>query len=85
MISLRQLLENEQFLVLDGAMGTMLMDAGLTQGDPPEEWNVSQPEKVKSIHEAYIVAGSDIVLTNSFGGNKLPPEAPQLPGPRLRV
>ena len=65
---LRSLLESEKFLVLDGAMGTMLMDAGLTQGDPPEEWNVSLPDNVKKVHDAYIAAGSDVVLTNTFGG-----------------
>ena len=55
-------------IVLDGAMGTMLMDAGLESGDPPEEWNVLFPERVAAIHRAYIKAGSQIFLTNSFGG-----------------
>jgi len=55
-------------ILLDGAMGTMLMAAGLEAGDPPEEWNVRHPEKVQEIHRAYIHAGSQIFLTNSFGG-----------------
>lgn len=57
-------------ILLDGAMGTMLMEEGLSQGDPPEEWNVTHPEKVRKIHRAYIRAGSQIILTNSFGGNR---------------
>jgi len=55
-------------ILLDGAMGTMLMDAGLESGDPPEEWNVLFPERVQEIHRAYVKAGSQIFLTNSFGG-----------------
>ncbi len=63
-----ELLESGKPIILDGAMGTMLMEAGLTQGDPPEEWNVLYPERLEKIHSAYIQAGSQIILTNSFGG-----------------
>lgn len=56
-------------IVLDGAMGTMLMAAGLESGDPPEEWNRAYPERVRAVHRAYIEAGSRIFLTNSFGGS----------------
>ncbi len=65
---LQKLLETGQPILLDGAMGTMLMDAGLERGDPPEEWNVLHPERIRKIHRAYIQAGSRVVLTNSFGG-----------------
>ena len=68
MNKLQEALEKEGRLLLDGAMGTMLMDAGLEQGAPPEEWNVTHPEKVQAVHRAYIEAGSNIILTNSFGG-----------------
>ncbi len=68
MNKLEEALEKEGRLLLDGAMGTMLMDAGLEQGAPPEEWNVTQPDKVRAVHRAYIEAGSNIILTNSFGG-----------------
>jgi 5-methyltetrahydrofolate--homocysteine methyltransferase len=61
-------LEQEGRLLLDGAMGTMLMAAGLEQGAPPEEWNVKHPDRVRAVHKAYIEAGSNIILTNSFGG-----------------
>ena len=52
-------------------MGTMLFAAGLQFGDPPEVWNLSQPEVVRRIHRGYIDAGSRIVMTNTFGGNRL--------------
>ena len=68
MNKLEQLLAQKGTLILDGAMGTMLFAVGLTSGDPPEEWNVTQPDKLEAIHQAYIDAGSDIILTNSFGG-----------------
>lgn len=67
---LHKILEAEGVLLLDGAMGTMLMDAGLEQGAPPEEWNVSHPDKVRAVHRGYIEAGSNIILTNSFGGTR---------------
>ena len=65
---LKKLLETGQPILLDGAMGTMLMDAGLEQGDPPEEWNVKHPDRIRAVHRSYIQAGSRVVLTNSFGG-----------------
>jgi len=52
-------------------MGTMLFAAGLQFGDPPEVWNLSQPEIVRRIHRGYLEAGSRIVMTNTFGGNRL--------------
>ena len=62
---------NERVLVGDGAMGTMLQAAGLTAGSCGEIWNVDEPEKIKEIHRAYLKAGSDIILTNTFGGSRL--------------
>lgn len=67
---LQELLAENEYLLADGAMGTMLMDAGLEQGDPPEEWNVLYPERVQAVHRGYVDAGSQIILTNSFGGNR---------------
>ena len=67
---LEKLLQTGQPILLDGAMGTMLMDAGLEQGDPPEEWNVTHPDRIRGIHRAYIQAGSRVILTNSFGGTR---------------
>ncbi|MGB7876614.1 MAG: betaine--homocysteine S-methyltransferase [Anaerolineales bacterium] len=67
---LKKLLDTGQPILLDGAMGTMLMDAGLVQGDPPEEWNVTHPDRIRAIHRGYIQAGSRVILTNSFGGTR---------------
>lgn len=58
-------------ILADGAMGTMLFAAGLQFGDPPEVWNLSQPDVVRRIHRGYLEAGSRIVMTNTFGGNRL--------------
>ncbi len=58
-------------LVFDGAMGTMLFQAGLASGACPELWNVERPDALKRVHQAYVDAGSDMVETNSFGGTRL--------------
>jgi methionine synthase I (cobalamin-dependent) len=63
------MLEAQQTLVLDGAMGTELFAKGLTTGDAPERLNLTSPELVSAVHHSYLAAGSDIVLTNTFGGN----------------
>ena len=55
----------------DGAMGTMLFSSGLQFGDPPEVWNLTQPDVIRRIHRGYLDAGSRILLTNTFGGNRL--------------
>lgn len=65
-----ELLNNSKITILDGAMGTMLMARGLKAGEAPESMNLNHPEIVKDIHRAYILAGSQIILTNSFGGNR---------------
>ncbi len=64
-------LTGESGLILaDGAMGTMLFDAGLQLGEAPERWNVDHPDRVRAVHQAYLEAGSRIILTNTFGGNR---------------
>lgn len=68
MTILDELLAERTTLLIDGAMGTELFERGLTAGDPPEAWNVDMPELVTDVHAGYIAAGSDIILTNSFGG-----------------
>lgn len=57
-------------ILADGAMGTMLQAAGLEKGRAPEELNVTHPEKVLAVHRGYLDAGSEMILTNSFGGNR---------------
>src|SRR5215470_4529076 len=58
-------------LLGDGAMGTQLMFAGLEQGNCGEEWNLTHPEKVLAIQRRYAEAGSDCILTNTFGGSRI--------------
>jgi len=58
-------------VLFDGAMGTELMARGLPLGGVPELWNVERPEDVKSVHEAYFAAGTDVVSTNSFGATPI--------------
>src|SRR5688572_2690193 len=60
-----------EVLVLDGAMGTMLFDAGLVNGACPELWNDTHAEVVSGIHRAYLDAGAQIIETNTFGGTRL--------------
>ncbi len=64
-----QLLATGRPLLADGAMGTSLFALGLTSGDSPERWNLTEPQRVQAVHDSYVAAGSDIILTNSFGGN----------------
>src|SRR5689334_2716854 len=66
---LEELLHDNKPITADGGMGTMLMSLGLTQGQPPELWNVEHPERIRQVHREYIAAGAQIILTNSFGGN----------------
>jgi len=66
----RELLDSDQPILADGAMGTMLFANGLEFGDPPEVWNISHPDIIRRVHRGYLDAGSLIVLTNTFGGNR---------------
>lgn len=61
---------SERILVLDGAMGTMLQERGLSPGGCPEEMNLNAPEVVGSVHRAYAEAGADILVANTFGGSR---------------
>ena len=67
---LQALLDARPWLLADGATGTNYFAAGLETGDAPELWNIDHPERVAALHEAFIAAGSDIILTNSFGGTR---------------
>ena len=61
----------KRLVLLDGGMGTELIAHGFPQGECPESWNVAKPDVVQSIHKSYFDAGSDAVLTNSFGGSQI--------------
>jgi 5-methyltetrahydrofolate--homocysteine methyltransferase len=69
--TLQELLASGQPVIADGAMGTMLFAHGLPRGGSPELWNVEEPERIRAIHRAYIEAGAQIILTNTFGGSRL--------------
>ena len=68
MSSLEQLLETTGWVLADGATGTNFFKRGLETGYPPELWNVERPDEVTALHASFIEAGSQLVLTNSFGG-----------------
>ena len=69
-MTIRELLRDE-LILLDGGMGTLLQQAGLAAGEPPERYNITHPDAVCAIHRAYFDAGSHIVSTNTFGANEL--------------
>jgi 5-methyltetrahydrofolate--homocysteine methyltransferase len=71
MTSWQELVDKGTTVVADGAMGTMLMQNGLEFGDPPEVWNLEHPEIIRRVQRGYLDAGSQILLTNTFGGNRL--------------
>ena len=58
-------------LYFDGGMGSLLIDRGLKGGELPETWNINRPDEIQEIHEAYILAGADIITANTFGANPL--------------
>ncbi|GHD10472.1 betaine--homocysteine S-methyltransferase [Tianweitania populi] len=64
------LLAEKGVLLADGATGTNLFNMGLESGEAPELWNETQPEKITDLHQGFVDAGADIILTNSFGGTR---------------
>lgn len=68
----------KNILILDGGMGTLLQGAGLSAGERPEEWNITHPDIIESVHRAYFDAGSNMVCTNTFGANTLKFSAEEL-------
>jgi len=67
---LTDLLAQKPVLLADGATGTNLFEMGLMSGDPPEIWNLEHPDRILALHQSFVDAGADIILTNSFGGNR---------------
>ncbi len=63
-------LNNRPWMLADGATGTNYFQMGLMSGDAPEMWNVEHADRVRTLHRQFIEAGADIVLTNTFGGNR---------------
>jgi 5-methyltetrahydrofolate--homocysteine methyltransferase len=69
--AVKERLQSGETLIADGATGTILMAAGLRAGTPPELWNVQRPEQILQLHRSYLDAGSQIILTNTFGGSRI--------------
>ena len=63
-----KILEEKTHILADGATGTNLFGMGLETGDPPEPWNIDHKDRIRALHQGFVDAGSDLFLTNSFGG-----------------
>ncbi|AHM04892.1 Betaine--homocysteine S-methyltransferase [Roseibacterium elongatum DSM 19469] len=66
--ALSDMLETRDWLMADGATGTTLFNMGLQSGDSPELWNTDHPDRIAELYRGAVDAGSDLFLTNSFGG-----------------
>lgn len=75
MANLQEKITHKQLLVSDGATGTNLMQRGLPRGHAAEEWVLSNPQAILNLHQDFIQAGSDIILTCTFGASELRLEA----------
>jgi methionine synthase I (cobalamin-dependent) len=67
---LTPLLAERPWLLADGATGSNLFERGLRSGDAPELWNAEHPDRIAELHRAFVEAGADIILTNTFGGTR---------------
>lgn len=67
--SFSKLLDDRDWLLADGATGTNLFNMGLEAGEPPEFWNTDHPDRITALYQGAADAGSDLFLTNTFGGN----------------
>lgn len=67
---IKRMLENKEFLILDGGMGTMLQRNGMKLGDVPELLGITNPQMITDIHRQYVEAGADIIYANTFGANR---------------
>ena len=66
-----QIINDKGYVLADGAMGTGLMALGMKRGDVAESWNIDHPDRITSVHDGFIDAGADLILTNSFGGTEI--------------
>ncbi|MDK2775156.1 MAG: betaine--homocysteine S-methyltransferase, partial [Tabrizicola sp.] len=67
--ALTRMLTARDWLMADGATGTNLFNMGLSSGEPPEMWNIEKPDNIRKLYGDAVAAGSDLFLTNTFGGN----------------
>ncbi|MDD5132456.1 MAG: homocysteine S-methyltransferase family protein, partial [bacterium] len=70
-MTFKNLLKKNKIIIFDGAMGTMLQRENLPQGVCPETYNLTHPHIVKKIHQAYVAAGAQVIIANTFGANRL--------------
>lgn len=70
-MNFKEFLGSANIIFADGAMGTSLQAAGLKPGEVPETWSIKKPDVIRAIHAAYFAAGSDFVLANTFGANRV--------------
>lgn len=68
-VDFKKFLDSKEFVLLDGAMGTLIQKSGVKYDSVPETLNITHPELIESFHKAYAEAGSDIVYANTFGAN----------------
>lgn len=68
-MDITQAIQEREYLISDGAMGTMLQARGLAVGACPEIWNSERPDDILAVHRAYVDAGADLITTNTFGGS----------------
>ena len=68
-VDFKSFLNSREFVLLDGAMGTLIQKSGVKYNHVPETLNITEPELIASFHKAYVQAGSDIVYANTFGAN----------------
>ena len=64
-------LQSGRVIIADGATGTMLQEAGLPMGMPPEAWLLENPDAIRGVHEGYLAAGAEMILTCTFGGTRV--------------
>jgi 5-methyltetrahydrofolate--homocysteine methyltransferase len=85
MNALLEKLALKKILVADGATGTELARRGLPPGTAPEKWNLERPDEVRAVAAAYVAAGADIILTNTFGGTRFKLEKSGLEGDLFEI
>ena len=68
---IEKIIQRKGYCVADGATGSNLFQLGLESGDPPDFWCIDRPDDILWLHDQFISAGSDLILTNSFGANRL--------------
>ncbi len=68
---LKKLLNEKNYIRLDGGMGTMLQKNGMPAGAVPELYNITEPERIMAVHREYARAGADIIYANTFGANRI--------------